>query len=682
MIAQRTLGRWLLLASLLLGGGIRVSSYARVHADQRWYFEDGDSYYHLRRIGQTIARGGRVPMFDPWLSYPEGDRVPWHAGYDLLVAAPVAVLCGAQPARPCLESVSAWSTPLLGLIAIAVVFWLGRTVGGELCAGLSALLFALYPWSAGSALLGHVDHHVLEPVLPALWFIALSKGRPLLAGALFAAALAVFPSALWPIAITSGALLFDRLVRLRSSAQTDLTLVRVLGCASVLAVPVVWTSAYPTSFEPVTSALHLVSLVAGLLVAGCVELVVRWAPQRRFSAVIGLLGVSAAAAIVLGWKQLQPLLLFGEAGGLWTGVVQQASLVSDPVAFALLVGIALAAGMYGYRRGLQRGELGLRLVALSSPVLFLAGVAQIRFLMVASSLALVTLAFACVDGGAALLGRLEREPPRTQRLGRLTMTALGSLLFVPMSEYLPHAGTARANPMHAVIRLLDRVGAQRLDPRRGAVLSTWPFGHHILYFLGVPTVASPFIVSGHDAGNVEGARALLEERPDRLYELMQRRHARYLLVTSFDDPESVAPTVGLRTIPEHSAGRVLMRPTLRGFSELALVDAEPGARLFEHVPDRPLAMPASVAGLTCARGRLATVHGTTIERDYPISSDGAGHLEVHVPECARTTPPPSGSTSSPLALQDCRAPDQAAPASRAVIEVHCPQAVTAGRAAP
>ena len=69
----------LLLGLLLLGLAAlpRLSSFSQVSDGQGWLLSDGDSYYHLRRIEQTMARRGRVPMFDPDLSYPEGQRLQW-----------------------------------------------------------------------------------------------------------------------------------------------------------------------------------------------------------------------------------------------------------------------------------------------------------------------------------------------------------------------------------------------------------------------------------------------------------------------------------------------------------------------------------------------------------------------------------------------------------------------------
>ena len=57
-----------LLAILALGLWVRVGDPRRVRDGEHIQFADGDSYYHLRRIEQTLAAGFSVPMFDPWLS--------------------------------------------------------------------------------------------------------------------------------------------------------------------------------------------------------------------------------------------------------------------------------------------------------------------------------------------------------------------------------------------------------------------------------------------------------------------------------------------------------------------------------------------------------------------------------------------------------------------------------------
>ncbi|MCC6747364.1 MAG: hypothetical protein IT371_06875, partial [Deltaproteobacteria bacterium] len=271
--ARRLARALTLLGVLALGGALRFAPLPASRDAGHWVFTDGDSYYHLRRVEQTIQARGRVPMFDPELSYPEGQKLQWHGGYDLLVAGAVVVACGTTPTRPCLESVAILSTPLLGLAALLCLFALGRAIGGPRLGLLGAALFAVYPFAAGSAALGHVDHHVLEPLFVATWLALLVRGRPLAAGLVAGLSLACFPTAPWPAAVTLAALLGLRVVEGAASRVRPLPFALAL---LAVAWPVVHTGAFAETYEPsAVSRLHLVAFACAAAAALWVELVLR-----------------------------------------------------------------------------------------------------------------------------------------------------------------------------------------------------------------------------------------------------------------------------------------------------------------------------------------------------------------------------------------------------------------------
>jgi asparagine N-glycosylation enzyme membrane subunit Stt3 len=576
-----------LVLVVLAGFAVRAAPASAPDQAGGLFFADGDSYYHLRRIEQTVAAGGQVPMFDPQLSYPDGQRIQWHGGYDLTIAAAVAVVCGSAPDRACMEAVAGWCSPLLGALAVLAVFFMARSVAGPPTALAAAALFALYPFSAGSARVDHVDHHAVEPLFPALWLWALARGRARTAGVLCGLSLAYFPSALWPIAVTSAGLL---LLRLRDLAFPDAApagahdaLPRMLGTATLVALPIVATSGFATRVEPAaTSLFHLIALGGGAAVAQALEWIARRDRRRALSRGLWLLATCGLVSLALGYRTVAPLLVFGQAQGLWLGVVQQAPLLDHLPGLAVATAIALSASVIAYGVGRRRRARGLQLLALINPPLFAAGALQIRFLMVASPVLTTVLACALIDGGAALRSHVSDHPRRVRAMAAAVLVLAWMLVLLPIRATLSTRPPPRVQlRLHDGARLLSRLRGQ-LDPH-AAVWSDWLWGHHVLYFGGLPTVASPFILSGRDDANVQARRALLFEDSDELLAAMRRRDASYLLVSDGFDVAQAARSLGLPPPREPVVDALRADPPWP--EGLELMGSEGGVRLFRRVSD-------------------------------------------------------------------------------------------------
>lgn len=656
---------FLLLLVLALAAAVRLSPLQGARDGKHWLFADGDSYYHLRRIEQTIERNGRVPMFDPDLSFPRGQRIQWHAGYDLLVAGAVAAACGSRPGRDCLETVAAFSTPLLGVMATLVVFLLGRAAAGPAQGLAAAVLFALYPFSAGGGAIGHVDHHVVEPLLVAAVLWALAGNRPLAGGVIAGASFAFFPSALLPFGVVTGALVLDRLWKLRRGVRRDLGPLGFTACALAVLVPVVRTGAFADTWEPAaTSLFHLAAVGGAFLLLACLEAAAGLASARLRQALLGLAAVVCAAGLIAGSSTLFTLSRFGlgKASDLWTGVVQQQPLASGPVTVALLVMAVTCCCCWTIVDAYRRERNGLALAGMTALPLTLLGIWQIRFLMMASPPLALSIAHLLTGARALLLDGLASQPKRTRVLGRLTFAALVLLALVPAGEYLrPQLGGP--SRLRDGARLLRRFGETRARVPEGsdvrppvarAVLSDWTWGHHILYFTGLPTVASPFILSGRDRANVEARRALLAEQPEIVYRTMRERGSRYLLVSSFFDPAAVAASLG-RDAPRSPAAVQLMADQVEGWSRLRLADLEPRARLYELVPGARLTGSAEPGKTVEAVLEVRLRKGESIRFRYQAVASAKGRFWLRVPQSTGA----SGNgrwVAAPYAIAGCRVP--------------------------
>jgi asparagine N-glycosylation enzyme membrane subunit Stt3 len=266
--------------------------------------------------------------------------------------------------------------PLLGVLAVFAVYFLGREMGGRAGGLAAAAVAAVLPILTGYSLVGRIDHHAAEPILAAVPLTLLlralgaesQRARDRLAAALglvMAVSMSVWAGSIAPgllvavcLAVVvwwpSGGVDPDRFVRIGQ---------RTFGIAALAVTPIVlihpWTAdgsfAYfaPTWLQPFAYATAWLSFAAAGLAAR------RW-PERRWVPGATLVAVPPAALAVgvalfadlrqtagavlgyLGRGDVQisqvfesyPLLSFG-----WGGVMQQYGVIACgfPLLLAALV---------------------------------------------------------------------------------------------------------------------------------------------------------------------------------------------------------------------------------------------------------------------------------------------------------------------------------------------------------
>jgi hypothetical protein len=346
---------------------------------------------------------------------------------------------------------------------------------------LAGALFAVYPFSAGSAAVGHVDHHVMEPLMVALWFLALSKRRVVLSGLLAGISFSMFPTALFPVCATVGALMIERMVQFHRNGPPNFVGVTFAWVCFAVLVPVVWSGGFADSWEPAaTSLFHLAAMGVATVTLTCAEVVGRFVRKRRAT----LAGSAAFSVVVLsvavGWNQVSALTIFGKVQGLWSGVVQQVPLGTGVLAQTLLVIFLFAVCTGSFILARKREAPGMRMVALAALPLGLAGLYQIRFLMMASALVVVVIAHVFLAIVQGLKKRLANKPRRTQWLSHAVMFGLAILTLLPVREYfLPPAKLKDA-------RFSSPFGPERLDLGSSySILCSFAYSGVTVHFLGI-----------------------------------------------------------------------------------------------------------------------------------------------------------------------------------------------------
>lgn len=116
---------------------------------------DPDSYYHLRRIVYCIEHYPQMLNHDAFLSYPEGDYVPWPPLFDFLSASLIKPISGYTKVLPFLDSIYFF------FAFISLYFFIYK-VDGIKTAIIAAFFYATTNILRYYTAAGRLDHHALE----------------------------------------------------------------------------------------------------------------------------------------------------------------------------------------------------------------------------------------------------------------------------------------------------------------------------------------------------------------------------------------------------------------------------------------------------------------------------------------------------------------------------------------
>ncbi|MFP5379160.1 MAG: STT3 domain-containing protein, partial [Vicinamibacteria bacterium] len=299
-----------LLAILAIAAGIRMwGPRGEVFTPDGVNFLEPDAWYHVRLAENQAHNFPFRVTHDPYAS-PDGMYVPVAPLFDTAIAALVVVTGGTSPGTDHVARVAAFVPPALGVLAVALVYALGRLAFGSRAALLAATLAAILPGQfLDRTLLGYVDHHALEVALALAVLLALGR----VAGARDGngppsprdvAVSAVLPGTMlgwYLLSWSSGALLVAVIAVWLSlqaladawAAKRDGGLARVVAAAAAVALALVLAFQDP--------ALHRygsqIVALAGLAALGvAIDLARRFEPGRR--AVVALVAGGAVVATV------------------------------------------------------------------------------------------------------------------------------------------------------------------------------------------------------------------------------------------------------------------------------------------------------------------------------------------------------------------------------------------------
>ncbi len=608
---------------------LRMRNLKQVLVGDRVLIGYDDSYYHLRRVFLTLEHFPKVPAFDFYTNFPEGARILWPPGFDLLVAAISWIAGLGSPSPHRVEATAAVLVPFLGAITAVVVLLLSEEIlgRGRWEAFGAALLFAFLPAQQAISTVGRLDHHVVEMIAfgtVVLFFLRALRDDP---GSRFsfwggaALALGVF---CWTGAILYGAfvaifaivqVLLDRIFG-RPEPSTGWAALRVIFWGALLLVPLVLTAPGEgaTSFSYLFLSWYQVAILgmAALLIPSVSEVI--YAPSSRLRLLRASGGALATLALLAvgGWILVRgaggfefllrrdPVIsLLVESTPAWNlPPGQLAAYFSHLLYLAPLAFLLLARGAVKERFG------DTRLACLLALFVFTAilGASQARFLNYFAVPFCIVMLWALRAGIDALRRRFPSRPARWS-----AAAAGAALILLPMAPVLRdsiHSLPGNVSMTPGLPYLYPSLEWMRdhtprtshfKEPERRpeyGVLADFSFGHWITAIGERPNFSNPFsLAPWHERPIFDSARFFLAEEEGPLVASLERLRLRYVLLSN--NESAVADYAHLAGKPVedflemHAGGkRVTPKPAFfRTFGvHLALADGSEYQAAGETVP--------------------------------------------------------------------------------------------------
>jgi len=279
-----------------------------------------DAYYYMRLVDNMMAHFPQLTQFDPYLQYPGGAVTGIQPDFFAYFMGGIIWLVSLGHAgQHTVDVISVYIPPVLAVLTMLVVFFIGVLLGSRWLGLLSAGLLAIMPGEfLNRSLLGYTDHHVAEVMFSTgiLLFVFLAVrvgygksleeqvkagwqgiGKMVLYSILAGIFLGLY------MLTWAGALMFALILFLFIIVQAiiDHLKGRSVGYLSILGF-CLFGAAMALYLPWVRTSMTLLSLAAGLLVSILLPVVSGWMRSRKMKPIIYPLviaGLAILGAIVL-----------------------------------------------------------------------------------------------------------------------------------------------------------------------------------------------------------------------------------------------------------------------------------------------------------------------------------------------------------------------------------------------
>jgi len=550
---------------MLLGLVVRLLPALYCIVGGKVIFLGPDSYYHMRRIVLTVLHYPVANLFDSYVNYPYGFTINWPPLFDV-TAATAALLAGfGRPDAFTIEVAASVVPVLMGVAAIALVYYITKDAMNEKVALIAALIMAILPAGVFRSLFSVVDHHELEVLISLAMYLlfmravsgakksgfgisSISHARPALYAALAGVATASMILSWDGAPIFIGIIViyafiqyaYDALNKENSGYLTAIGLIAsavafaIIAPLAYLSVPLFYFNAAELSWFHIVFLLSvaLFFLLMGSLSAILLKKNVPWQALP-----VSALAISVTAALAL--KLALPNFLNGIETGLWylSGTDKVLSTISEVEPIYLSMGHLSPAVLWAYFSLIGPiAVLGLALYVLALKgrkpnnieFFFLVWTAMVLILGIMQKRFINLLAVnASIFGGYALYKCLElagleqylspADKKKASRAGSMSTALMVVFIIIPflLVPALLNSITLAGSPEPYVLDwntacawVKDNTQATSFlnSPDSGhvpeyGIMSWWDYGNYILYRAERPARANNFQTGIDDAAN-------------------------------------------------------------------------------------------------------------------------------------------------------------------------------------
>ena len=127
-----------------------------------------DPLYNLRQVEQILANFPNYAWYDPMSLFPTGTTIYWGPLFPTIIAI-VCLITGAST-RPEIISTGLLIPPVMGMLMVAIMYFVGKTCGdwktGLLASGFTAVVSGQFFYRS---FYGYMDHHIAEVLFSAIF---------------------------------------------------------------------------------------------------------------------------------------------------------------------------------------------------------------------------------------------------------------------------------------------------------------------------------------------------------------------------------------------------------------------------------------------------------------------------------------------------------------------------------
>ncbi|HXZ94633.1 MAG TPA: oligosaccharyl transferase, archaeosortase A system-associated, partial [Dehalococcoidia bacterium] len=147
-----------------------VAAYIRIALPHNQVFVNGqvlftetDAYYYMRQVESIVRHFPHFNTFDPYQLYPGGAGGLLRPFFAWLISAAILLIRGASSSLNSMETVAAYVPPILGVLTLIPVYFIGKELFNRWVGVISAALMAIVPSEfLHRSMLSFTDHDVAE----------------------------------------------------------------------------------------------------------------------------------------------------------------------------------------------------------------------------------------------------------------------------------------------------------------------------------------------------------------------------------------------------------------------------------------------------------------------------------------------------------------------------------------